>query len=106
MTAAEVLAQHAICSCGEWAEDLVEHSQHQLDALRAAGYAVIELPENAGDWHVNDVGTVGVYLGESGVHHRGVSIRDVGLDLVTSAAEARVFAAALLAAADAAEADR
>lgn len=77
-----------------------------LAALRGARYAIVQLPENPEDWNVNDVGTVGVYYGESGVYHRGVQIFDVGHALVVSADEARVFAAALLAAADSAEANQ
>lgn len=71
-------------------------------ALSASGVAVTQLPEPGedGEWHVQDVGSVGVYRGETGViGHFGVDIRDVGLDLVTAPAEAREFAAAILAAA-------
>lgn len=59
MTAAEVLAQHRIeyhddremffCTApgcrGEWFSFPEDHAAHQLDALRAAGYAVVELPK-------------------------------------------------------------
>lgn len=55
-------------------------------------------------WHVQDVGEVAVYVGETGVNQRGVSISNVGYDLIVTATEARTFAAALLAAAKVAEA--
>lgn len=107
MSAAEVLARvirerYDQCGQGRWP---MENSlaDYLLEHLPAAGVAVVELPDNPEDWHVNDVGTVGVYLGESGVNQTGVQIHDVGFDLVTTATEARQFAAALLAAADASE---
>lgn len=83
-----------------------EYADNLLAALRVAGYELVKLPENRGDWHVNDVGTVGVYEAGFGVRHKGVAIRDVGYDLVASVAEGREFAAALLAAALAAEETR
>ncbi len=102
-TPEQIIALHSICECGEWAENIEEHASHILAALKDARYHLVKLPENSDDWNVNDVGTVGVYYGESGVHQRGVQIFDVGYDLVVSAGEAREFAAALLAAADSAE---
>lgn len=92
----ECLSEGSIPGYSLWAAKAVA-------ALRVAGYELVKLPENRGDWHVNDVGTVGVYEAGFGVRHKGVAIRDVGYDLVASVAEGREFAAALLAAAVAAE---
>ena len=30
---AAVIAQHAVCMCGEWAENMTEQAQHQADAV-------------------------------------------------------------------------
>lgn len=43
MNAAEVMALHSICQCGDGSEDAVENAQHQLDALKAAGYEVFRV---------------------------------------------------------------
>jgi hypothetical protein len=51
-------------------------------------------------WHIQDVGEVAVYVGENGVNRRGVSISNIGYDLVVTTAEACALAAALLAAAE------
>ena len=32
---AAVIAQHAVCMCGEWAENMTEQAQHQADAVIA-----------------------------------------------------------------------
>lgn len=59
MSAAEVLAQHKTnrhsngvdlwheCTCNDGVRyyDRDKHAQHQLDALKAAGYEVVELPD-------------------------------------------------------------
>jgi hypothetical protein len=50
MSAAEVLAHHQSESlgcclpCGHQSHSRAEHAVHQLDALKSAGYGVIELP--------------------------------------------------------------
>jgi polysaccharide pyruvyl transferase WcaK-like protein len=49
MSAAEVLAQHqyvyggTICRCGSAVGEYDDIAAHQLDALKAAGYAVVEV---------------------------------------------------------------
>ena len=72
-----------------------------LEALRAAGYAVVELPKPDDDsrWHIEDVGDISTYP------RGGVGIKNIGNDLVVADCEARNLAAVLLAAAAAAEAD-
>lgn len=119
MSAAEVLALHATCSCGEWAEDSTEHAQHQLDALKAAGYAVVELPKveinQYGETEVQvslEGGSSRGYNGvlrvdPGGVNHRGQTlptrIATLQVPTPTEVPDARSYAAALLAIADAAE---
>lgn len=119
MSAAEVLLSHQWrgevlgCGCGwNWPEERTyfcgeeervtkAHVAHQLDALRAAGYAVVELPKPDDDsrWHIEDVGDISTYP------RGGVGIKNIGNDLVVADCEARNLAAVLLAAAAAAEAD-
>lgn len=114
MTAAEVLAAHQI---DQWAQhdgwwgctcdgDVKCDGQHQLDALRAAGYAVVELPtpdnENSLAWSAFDLYEVSV--------NRPLLVQ-IGTDETdwvpgepVAASVARAYGLALLAAADAAQA--
>lgn len=95
------------------AEALAEH--YEIAARRFAdvllslpGIAIVELPEDAACWTIDDVCNVSVYRGELGIVLRpgeyGVELINVGPDLVMAPAESRQLAAALLAAAAAAEA--
>jgi hypothetical protein len=98
MSATEIINQFA-CDAGEEA----------IDALKAAGYAVVELPKpDAGtrklgwEWDTPDV--FSVHAGGSGEPFSGgVTINDFGQRVTVTAAEARHAARCLLAAADAAE---
>lgn len=105
MTAAEVLAQHQSESlrcclpCGHQSANRADHAAHQVDALKAAGYAVVELPKSNYSTEVGDHRwpTVGIPIWTTG---GGVSIGGIS----KSHSEARTIAASILAAADAAEA--
>lgn len=112
MSAAEVLAQHqadpstGYCICGglEYEpsdpDEMTTLATHQADALRAAGYAVVELPQaNSFDaWPVIFGGEIEDVYGKT---NGDVVISGVE---TMSSNEARSLAVALLAAADVAEA--
>lgn len=87
------------CGCAINADDWPEHV---LSALRSAGYAIVKKPapnsEN-GDW-------IDMTLGDERVLVAGDEVKMVAPACYYSASEAREIAAALLAAADAAEADQ
>ena len=123
MSAANVLAQHrklwsdgaASCSGCDWSgfgnltrTDL-SHAAHQLDALKAAGFVVVELPEpdarEGEDQEFTDFPGVGLYVPVVFDRHPGeVQIRAGSwCDEPLSVGEARELAASILAAADAAE---
>lgn len=124
MSAAEVLAAHAylsvvrLCSC--WAEnwdnaDVMTprgHAAHQLDALKAAGYEIVRLPERD-DAHPEVVVPAWSVREESGpmriqsarARDRAVEVECERLFQALPPGEARAFAVALLAAANAAEAN-
>lgn len=128
MSAAEVLGQHIystlwyMCSCSGWEGDTItvdEFAAHQLDALKAAGYAdPVKLPDAYEDqpdvkhpyWVGNHPGAFVAYAQAGGVWLE----TDAKFHALTPD-DARAFAAALLAAANriettaaqaAAEADR
>lgn len=118
MSAAEVLAQHtAVEYVGDgvwWCRCKTVHNpQHVLDALNAAGYAVVELPKPHENWDGSLTAwpVIQHWLGRPD-RNGEVSIRPSdGRISATSvsnpcscAEDARSLAAALLAAADAAEA--
>lgn len=110
MTAAEVLGKHRAveyvgdgvwwCNCGT-----VHNADHVLDALKVAGYAVVELPEESGGgWLVNDdddfrVSTNVVLLDPSGTRHPGCKVVWGSMELNLCLSDARNLAVALLAAA-------
>jgi hypothetical protein len=132
MSAAEVLAQHRLvtresslhsntysCSCndaGECAMGVTTnwrvHAGHQIDALKAAGYAVVELPSSCpqpqhwdeaclGAWEAINYGADPVSAWPNNRGGRGsVALPDGSF---ISADAARDLAGAILAAADAAE---
>lgn len=101
MSAAEVIAE-ALRSCGIEESEKVEVPD-VLDALKAAGYAVVELPKpgELSDHHSD--GDVVFYYGQAGEiqTHPGEIWDNEGQTVPP--AVAREWAAALLAAADAAE---
>lgn len=103
MNAAEVLALHVICGCGEWAENSTEQAQHQLDALKAAGYAVVKLPKSGG---IDDDGQEWFGDGDIRVDHTARQSEYPSIYLGSrpfEPHELRLEAADMLAAADAAE---
>lgn len=114
MTAAEVLAQHWMdedqdcVKCNRHFNRIAEFAAHQLDALKAAGYAVVELPmpdnDNSLAWSAFDIFEVSVW-GPLLVQI-GTSDTDWAPGEPIAAAVARAYGLALLAAADAAEVDR
>lgn len=108
MSAAEVVQKelwHQVRRCDE------REAQAVVDALKAAGYAVVELPKpDAGtrklgwEWDTPDV--FSVYAGgDAEPFSGGVTINDFGQRVTVTPAEASHAARCLLAAADAAEAD-
>lgn len=116
MSAAEVLAQHYFhpamlrCKCMENrsafepAMSAEEHASHQLDALKAAGYAVVELPEPqvTSGWKSFPCYGNGVHVPPSGPGSDRVVDESQKHARITPEL-ARKHAAALLAAANAAE---
>lgn len=109
MNAAEVMALHTICSCGDRCEDSTEQAQHQLAALKAAGYAVVELPKRVdGHWPVDpdddEFHVCRITLSRNGVYTNGARVSLGNVELNLHGDHARALAAALLAAADAVEA--
>lgn len=118
MTAAEVIASHwpnltGSCTCGTPADTRRLHAAHQLDALKAAGWVVVELPKPVtipAGWRGENC--LGAWQGPdcedpvSAWRHGRYdpdAIAMPGGDFI-SVDDARALAAALLAAADAAEA--
>jgi hypothetical protein len=87
------------CLCDQHFDSWAEHATHVaaliLEALAASGFAVVQLPapDEHGEWFLSDAW--GVWLDRGG----RVQIRTQGYGLPN---ETRAFAAALLAAADAA----
>jgi hypothetical protein len=114
VSAAEVLAEHEIgregfcCNGCDWSlpahvavNDGTEHAAHVLDALEAAGYAVVGLPDPVeGQWH-DPLFDWSVWPRRA---YEGDTALSLECTLAASPDDARRFAAALLAAADAAEA--
>lgn len=112
MSAAEVLLEHAPydsgfrCECG-WEVPkhvsiiYLEHPLHQLEALKAAGYAVMELPKPS---EPDDEGyTTQFYAGADCSYVRVRWSKDIVADgLWYRSAAARDLGAALIAAAEAA----
>ncbi|MFV8173762.1 hypothetical protein [Mycolicibacterium peregrinum] len=124
MSDARERVAEAICSTTSagklfpWSES-TEHEREpwrrMADAAIAAhlvevgqgGYVVVALPEPVeGEWRIREVGNVALLLDACGVPTSGVRITNIGFDLTVHRNEARSLAAALLAAADAAEASR
>lgn len=108
VSAVEVLARHQVnrwaqhdgwwgCTCDG---DVRCDAQHQLDALKAAGYAVVKLDQAA-------IKAAHISYGPGANCEFDCCppwIRDDDTEVEYSVSEAREYAAALLAAADAAEA--
>lgn len=116
MSAEQVLAQHqwgtGACICGKMVCCHDDIAAHQIDALKAAGYAVVNLPEpdseryegdehepaDRDSWMVDAYEVAVWYPGEVQINYYGSSGEPV------NTAIARDLAGALLAAIDAAEA--
>jgi hypothetical protein len=44
LSAADVIALHSICECGQYAENIEEHAAHIIDELSKAHYVVVYVP--------------------------------------------------------------